>query len=67
MSGHFKAGDRIMWTYIHATNSRTRIRRYKPGTFIRYARKNVVIALDGNTRYSYVKEADLQSALVVAS
>ena len=63
----FKPGEPIAWTYIHATSAKTRFRRYKYGTFIRYGKKLCVVALDGNTTYSRVKEADLQSRFVEVS
>ncbi|NKR29132.1 hypothetical protein GS504_03880 [Rhodococcus hoagii] len=59
----FKPGDRIEWTYWHMIG---RNGHYvtKRGTFVLYARKNVVVALDGNTRYSYkpVEEIKLDAS-----
>jgi hypothetical protein len=60
---NFKNGDKILWQYTHATGRKTRFERVKKGIFIRYTKSgNAVIALDGNTRYSYKPAHELRLA-----
>lgn len=68
----FEKGDRVVWEYIHSLNSRSKVKRFKKGTFVRIVKPRPIVGantpsrhygivlFDGNKTESKVSLAELR-------